>query len=201
MTQETLSLLGAEVETTQLRFVVAENYYDKDHVRDVVREIRQILEQYGYFMERYAIPDPGKHPHEGQLRSPMFLQLIFGILALFLSCFLLINMIHALLASQIRQIGIIKAVGGNTTRIILLYLSSVLVLSLLALGLALPVGIEAGKATARFVAGMLNFDILTGGIPLYAWVLMIALSPGFTPISESCTYCQSKRHSRSGGLE
>lgn len=172
ITQDTFTLFDAEAGAAQLKFVVAENYYDTDHVKEVAREISQILELYGYSVARCTIPIPGEHPHERQLRSLMFLQLVFGILALFLSCFLLINMIQALLAGQIRQIGIIKAVGGTTARVVLLYLGCVMILCIIAFALAIPLGVAAGKASARLVAGMLNFEILTDGIPITAWVLM-----------------------------
>ena len=54
---------------------------------------------------------PGEHPLNMVVQPVLALLGAFGVLALFLSAFLVINMISAIIAQQQQQIGMMKAVG------------------------------------------------------------------------------------------
>ena len=78
-----------------------------------------------------------------------------GVLALGLGLFLVVNTINALVAQQIPQIGIMKAIGGTTRQMMTLYLGSVLIYGLLAVFIALPLGVLAADAIAEMLLKMM----------------------------------------------
>ena len=71
-----------------------------------------------------------------------------GFLSLFLSVFLIINTVSALVAQQSRQIGIMKSVGGRSPQIVAMYLLLVVTYGLLALVLAVPIGVLGAQVSA-----------------------------------------------------
>lgn len=173
ITAETLESLGESPYYNQLMFVVATDSSDEAYIKSVAYRLKSQIEQQGYTVSRIEVPHPGKHPHASQMSSLMFLFEAFGILAFILSMLLVFNMITGLLARQVREIGVMKAVGATTVQIMATYLTGILVMGILATALALPVSILAGQALAAMVAGMLNFDIFSNAIPWWVFAAII----------------------------
>jgi putative ABC transport system permease protein len=69
------------------------------------------------------------------------------------------------LAPQVRQIAVMKAIGARNFQIIGMYSTLVLLLALGALIVGLPIGVVAGKWLAAFLVDLLNFEIENGSIP------------------------------------
>src|SRR5512133_3910311 len=88
------------------------------------------LKGQGYTVGEIRIPPPGKHPHQGQMNAILTLLLAFSLLALLLSAILTATMINGLLAQQIRQIGIMKAIGARSIQITGIYLALIVLLGL-----------------------------------------------------------------------
>ncbi|MEZ4734960.1 MAG: FtsX-like permease family protein [Caldilineaceae bacterium] len=121
------------------------------------------------------VPEPGKHEFE-QFLTPMLLIFgVLGVMSLLLSCFLVVNIISAILAQQTRQIGVMKTIGARNDQIVGMYLVTMLIFSLLALLVAVPLGWLGQRANTGFMAGLMNFDILTTGIPLPVLALEVAV--------------------------
>jgi len=78
------------------------------------------------------------------------------VASLFLSVFLVVNTINAIIAQQIPQIGIMKTVGGLSRQIATLYLAGVAVYGLLSLTLAVPLGALGADALARWMLSLIN---------------------------------------------
>src|SRR5207237_6355090 len=104
--------------------------------------------------------------------------------------FLVVNTIMAILSQQIKQIGIMKAVGALTPQIVAMYLAGVLIYGLLSLLVAVPLGAYAAYAFSAYIAGIVNFDpgpfrippqtaLLEVGVGLVV-PLVAALSPALT---------------------
>jgi putative ABC transport system permease protein len=171
ISRETLASLGGEPYLDELKIRVAENPLDKASIRTTAYELKTWLEQNGQTVSRIEIPEPGKHPHASQMATLLFLLETFGLVALGLSGVLTANMISALLAQQIRQIGVMKAVGGRARQVAVIYFGMVLFLGLLGLAVGIPLAVLAGRGYATFAAGMLNFQIFSDAIPLWAFAL------------------------------
>ena len=106
---------------------------------------------------------------------------IMGVIILFMSGLLVINTISALMAQQIRQIGIMKAVGGRTSQIIWMYLFSMLIIGFIALIIAVPLGNLLTRLSVQMLINVINFDIPTIVIPKQVLFLQVGLSI-FVPV-------------------
>jgi len=120
--------------------------------------------------------DPGQLPMNDVLQGILLLMGFLGVLSLFLSMFLVINTITALLTQQKRQIGVMKAVGGSTLQILGMYLAMVMCYGVLALLIAIPLGMEGARLLSRGMAVYFNFELpSTLEIPPQAIVLQVAI--------------------------
>jgi putative ABC transport system permease protein len=118
---------------------------------------------------------PRAHPHADQMRTFLFLLGAFGVLTLVLSAVLLANMMHALLANQVRQTGIMKTTGATTRQLVVMSLMHVASLASMALVLAMPLARSAGLAYARFAASILNANLTSESVPLWVTLAQIAV--------------------------
>jgi putative ABC transport system permease protein len=104
------------------------------------------------------------------------------------SVFLLINTMQALLTQQVRQIGVMKAVGGRGRQITALYLAIILIYGLLALAIAVPLSSWAARFIVSFIEYLINFEL--GEVRLAprvvvletALALLVPLLAGLWPI-------------------
>lgn len=171
ITRETFAKLGGDPYFNEVKILVAENPLDKTAIRSTAYETKAWLEQNGQAVSRIEIPEPGKHPHASQMATLLFLLEAFGLLALGMSGVLTANMISALMAQQIRQIGVMKAVGGRGSQVAVIYFGMVLLLGLLGLAVGMPLAVLAGRGYSEFASGMLNFQVFNNAIPAWAFIL------------------------------
>jgi putative ABC transport system permease protein len=178
VTLNTLAWLGETPNFNELRILVSQNALDVPHITEVAYQVKDFVEQQGRVVSTVSVPKPGEHPHTDQMNSLLFFFEAFGILALILSGILVANIITALLAQQIRQIGVMKALGARTCQIAGLYFGTVLIFGIAALFIGIPLGQMAGRQYAAFTAGFLNFDITSNYVPpwVYAVQIVIGLS-------------------------
>lgn len=144
----------------------------QEHTLKVIKQI----EINGDKVSSVQIPIPGEHPHQGQLSSLLFLQFGIGGLAILLSLILLINVISSIMSTQIKQIGIMKAIGGTYWQITTIYLLGVAILSVVAIILAIPLAYKVSLTYAGFIADQLNFNLINTTIPFEVISTLIALS-------------------------
>jgi putative ABC transport system permease protein len=175
ITPGTVKKLGGETVFQELRLAFSDPSLDQEAVRQEAGRIAGDLRSAGLTVSRMEVPVPGKHPHASQMSTLLFLLEAFGLLSLILSTILAANMISAMMAREIRQIGVMKTLGAGSGQVAALYLTTVGILGGLALLLALPAGYAAAQAYAQFGAGMLNFEIFRGDVPLPYWLLQIGL--------------------------
>jgi len=169
---ERMNITGIQPE---LKFTIRINKYDLQSIENQLKQTVSFLEKNNIKVKRTEILTPGRHIHQSQMDSLMFLLQMFGVLALLLSCFLIINMIMAIMAKETRQIGVMKAIGAGTGKITSIYLTIVLVFGFAATLIALPIGYMAGKSYATFVASMLNFELFNQSVSHGAWVFQVAI--------------------------
>lgn len=122
------------------------------------------------------VPEPGSH-FLGDIFSALSLLLLFlGALALGLSAFLVVNTVSALMSQQVKQVGIMKAVGGRAGQLERLYTVTVTAYGLLACALGVPLTAAATRWFADFAAEILNFRVMSYAPP--AWVIAVELAVG-----------------------
>ncbi len=75
-----------------------------------------VLAPAGVQVFRTTVPKPGSHLLGDIFKAVSLLLLALGVMSLALSGFLVVTTISALMAQQIKQVGIMKAVGGRGSR-------------------------------------------------------------------------------------
>jgi putative ABC transport system permease protein len=161
--------------------IETENGTDVETIREVAKRVEAKVEKSGLTVYSTWIPTPGTHPASDSIQPIILVMGFVGMLSLFLSGFLVINTISALLAQQKRQIGIMKIVGARAPQIMGLYLGMVIVFGVLSLGIALPLGDMAARALTGYMADLVNFDVADYRAPTS--VLAVEVSIGLiTPL-------------------
>ncbi|NMW18766.1 MAG: ABC transporter permease [Chlorobiaceae bacterium] len=72
--------------------------------------------------------------------------------------------------------GILKAIGTSRFQLFRIYVLMLLVIGALAGLIAIPASLLSGWAFAHFVAGKLNFNIITTTLPLFVYITLILAS-------------------------
>lgn len=175
ITLDTLAQLGEESYLDQVNILVAENRFDEGHIRKVAADVKKVIEDRGHTVSRMDIPKPGKHPHTDLMGVLLLGMSSFGLFALVLSAILVVNLLTALMASQVRQIGMMKAIGGTRWQIARIYFGQALLLGVAAIVVALPLGILGSRALCRYMAVFLNFDINSFVVPLWVYLLVAVI--------------------------
>jgi len=176
ITPDTLATLGESETLHILKVVVSDEPYNLAKIEATVSELAVWLKAQGYDVHEIRIPPPGKHPHQSQMTSVITLFLVFSFMALVLSAILTATMINGLLAQQIRQIGIMKAIGARTRQITGLYLVLIVALGAAASLIGVPLGTAAGRGFTSVIAQLLNLEIYSDAIP--AWVYLVLFAMG-----------------------
>ena len=181
ITLDTLAQLGEQPYLDQLNILVADKRFDADHIRDVTATVRKIIEGQGHRIRRIDIPSPGKHPHSDLTGALLLAMSTFGLFVLALSGILVINLITALMAAQVRQIGIMKACGASRWQLMKIYLGQALLLGAAATLVAFPLGLIGSRALCKYMAYFLNFDINSFAVPVWVY-LLVAFVGLLTPL-------------------
>jgi len=175
VTQATLHMLGESIAMRSLR-VSVDPSAGRRSVEQVVVGAAQWLKRSGYSVGEIRIP-PRHHPHWGVMSNIVRMLLTFGVLTLILSALLSATLTASLLSPQVRQIGIMKAIGARTGQIMALYLSLIAAIGLLAVAIGMPSGIYVGRPLAGFVARNHNIDLSSLAVPVWIY---LALAVGGT---------------------
>ncbi len=176
VTDETMRRLGVEGFTELAIIAAGDAGLTKEGVTAVADKVGKKIEGSGRTVDFTFIPKPGEHPASETITPVMLILSILGGLVLIVSGFLVVNTMQAQLSQQTRQIGILKAIGGRAGQIMGIYYAMVLAYALLALLIAVPLGIVAARAMSGLLAGMINFDI--HGFSLSPRVLGLQLGVG-----------------------
>src|SRR5260221_9920677 len=125
--------VGASGGYNRLYINVAGNPQTREPIESVTTAVDKRITDLGGIVLGTSISEPGKPVLEDSLQTILIILSVTGFLSLLLSGFLITNIMSALVAHQVRQIGVIKAVGGVPRQIVGIYLVMVLILGILAL--------------------------------------------------------------------
>ncbi|MFQ5575491.1 MAG: ABC transporter permease [Anaerolineae bacterium] len=165
VTFDTMEWLGGPHTFNELHIIVAEKADDVDHIQWVAERVKSKIEKSGRNVPVMQIHQPGKLPLDNYFQAISLILGALGFLSLFLSGFLVVNTISALLAQQIRQIGVMKAIGAGAGQLMVMYLALVMIFGLLALLLGVPMGVEGARNFVGFLSYFLNFQLSSFTVP------------------------------------
>lgn len=158
VTPRTLEWLGGSPDYSGLSISVAERQTDAKHVTEVAQAVADRLKRAGAEVYFVSVYQPGHHFAWNITQGIFFVLNILGYMTVFLSGFLIVNTITALMTQQTRQIGIMKAVGGGTGQIFSLYVVLILGFGLAAFLIAVPLANMLAEAFGGGMATYLNFS-------------------------------------------
>ena len=160
VTPKTLEWLGGSRNYDSLAISVAEKQTDQEHVTKVAQAVADRVERAGatvYFVNVYQ---PGHHFAYSISNGVFFILTVLGYMTVLLSGFLIVNTITALVTQQTRQIGIMKAIGGDNSQLFMMYVVLIIGFGLAALAVAVPLANGGAKFFGGGMAQYLNFHPL-----------------------------------------
>ena len=178
--------------------------YSKENVQQAIDDINEKLKPQGVSVAYSEVLHPEEHYLQETINGVGLVLAVMAIASLGLSVMLVINTINAIIAQQIPQIGIMKAVGSTRRQITTMYLSAIFVYGFLSLVIAVPIGAYAGNALARWMLNLLNvpvtpFEILPNVFLLQVLVgLLTPLLAGLYPVLQGVAIPAANAISQSG---
>lgn len=162
--------------------------YSAEAARAVATNIRALHGDNGIAVNATLLQDPEKHWGRPFLAGVNQVLQIMALAALALASVLIMNTVSAHITQQTDQIGVMKALGGSSLTIAMLYLSETGLLALLAILLAAPLALLAAYYSSCHLLGL--FNIACGGFDfspravLYMLLggLLVPLLAAFGPI-------------------
>jgi putative ABC transport system permease protein len=155
--------------------IIVTNADDSEHAQRVLSEVKSRAEKNGLTIPLSFATEPGELPLEEVLQAVMLLMGALGMMSLFLSTFLIINTVSALLAQQKRQIGVMKAIGASTVQVMGMYLAMVTSYGLVALVVAAPLSGVGARALSTYLAGWFNLNLTDLRTPPIAIALQVII--------------------------
>jgi putative ABC transport system permease protein len=176
LTAETLRWLGEEVIFDELRVLMSSAADDASASAATSQRLAEWLASRGDTVHSIRVPPPGKHPHHNQFNAVMVMFCLFGVMSLTLTGVLIATLVEALMARQVREVGVMKAMGATRGQLVRLYLSMLGGLAVIAFMLSWGPGVLTARAWTAAVARVLNFDVASPTIPAWAFALEAGLS-------------------------
>jgi putative ABC transport system permease protein len=182
VTFDTIAWLGEPRTYNELYVVIKGAAHTRADAERIIAHVRDKVEKSGRTVYQTSVPQPHQHPLDSMIRALVLILGTLGFLSLFLSVFLVLNTVSALLMQQVRQIGVMKAIGARVGQIAGMYVGMVVAFGVLALIVAVPLGVFGTRIITQYIARLLNFDITTIGLPPQVLALEIAVAVIFPPL-------------------
>ncbi len=161
VTVDTLPWLERPETYNTLYATVSQGRNDRAAIRVVADRVLRDLERNSYFTGGSIVRTSQEHPNLTYVDAMTAVIYILGFLVVFLSGFLITNTFSALLNQQVEQIGVMKTLGASRGQIVRLYMVLILVFSLIALLIAVPLSYQAAYAFLTYLSGRINFRVET----------------------------------------
>jgi putative ABC transport system permease protein len=147
----------------------------RTQVERIATRVRGAVERTGRAVYVESVPKPGKFWADDAVQSMIMLLSVLAVVGLALSALLVVNVVSALLAQHVRQIGIMKAVGASARRAAAMYLATSTVFGLLALALAIPLGALGALVIVDVTTKLIDVDTPSFSIPPSVLAIEIAV--------------------------
>lgn len=179
VTQEAFQKMAGFYGANRLRITLED--YSEDNFFTAADRINEKLKKMGLSVGYSEALHPEEHYLQEMIDGVGMVLTVMAAASLGLSVILVINTMNALIAQQIPQIGIMKAIGGTRRQIITLYLSAIFVYGFFSLAIAVPLGAYAGNALAQWMLYLLNVPEISFRIlpEVFAIQIFVGL---FTPL-------------------
>ena len=152
---DTARRIGSLAADNRLLFRLA----DPDRRAATERDIAAVLDKRGLGRGAFWVNDPANQVGRRELETLLLLMQVFSGLGVILSGSLVANTLGAVMAEEMRFIGIMKAIGGRAWAIAVPYLAGAAALGLVGAALGLAAGIAGGQALAAYLGSFLSLEL------------------------------------------
>ena len=134
--------------------------HSADDVKRVSDVLTRDLNARGITITSVEIPKFNEHPHQWQLNTLLFLIGTIGLLAFIMGAVLVSQLMRSVMASQVRQIGILKAIGGSQFQVFQIYIAMLLIAASLLLPVVLSLSILLKGSAVSVKEALSDYGIL-----------------------------------------
>ncbi|MFN2148948.1 MAG: ABC transporter permease [Anaerolineales bacterium] len=190
VTFDTLRQYGVPEAYNHLLATVQGDGGDEMHIRQIAATVEERLDRNGVMHFRTDTNLSTQNSMASTVLAVLGVLGVLGGLITILSSSLIINTLNALLTQHLRQIGVMKLVGGRSRQIMGMYLALILAYGVIALIITVPLGALAGYWLAEFVTNMMGaklqgFRIVPLAILVQALIaFLLPLGAGFFPVNK-----------------
>ncbi|MBK8984612.1 MAG: FtsX-like permease family protein [Chloroflexi bacterium] len=132
--------------------------YSKEYARDRAAAIKDRLARQGIGIAISIYQDPDEHWGRAFLLGITVVLRVLAVISLLISVIIVANSMTAIITQQTDQIGVIKAIGGQSHIIVQVFMAGVLIYGFLALLVALPTGVIAAYQGSKWFLALFNID-------------------------------------------
>ncbi len=125
------------------------------------------------FQDRIVPPDTP--PAESILNALFLILGLIGVIVVILGIFLVYNSVSAIVAQQVNQIGVMKAIGADSWQVVWSYLLLVFSYGVLAAIISVPIGGAAAIGLQGFFTQFLNMEAATVGVDKTAVLVQVII--------------------------
>jgi len=131
-----------------------------------LRQRDELASQIASLLDRRHVPrgglevrDPDAYTGQRELQTLLRLMIALSVLALVISAFLVTNTLAATVAEQVREIGILKALGAGRRHVLRIYLWTGLAYAVVGTPLGIAAGYFGGWQLLVYLGRLLNTDV------------------------------------------
>lgn len=190
LSTSTLSSIGLEPYFNRMLITIDGDGGNIDEIDAVAARVEDKFERNNALVFRNQTDLSTEHPMAATTLAILGVLTVLAVLITLLSSSLIFNTLNALLTQQLRQIGVIKLVGGQSRQILGMYVVLIIAYSLVTLIITIPLGAIAGFGFASFMSNLLGATLQGFRIVPLAFVLqvivaiVVPLGAGYFPINQ-----------------
>ncbi len=173
VTHATMEKLGGSSQNNFVNLITTGSHTDAAHVREMTERAAEVLTANGVTVMNVNVNRPGQPQAQSTVDTVIALMGALSVLVVLLSTFLVTNTISALLGQQVRQIGVMKAIGATFGQVAGVYLGLVVTFGLIALVIAIPLGAFVSLGLSLWLIGMLNANPSSFVLPFEAILIQL----------------------------
>jgi putative ABC transport system permease protein len=169
-------------------FFVRVTPYSPDYAKEVATAIKDQLAKQDIRVAAFVYQDPDKHWGRTFFDAFTLVLKLLALICVVMSAVLVYNTVSFLIVQQTNQIGVLKAIGGQTLTIIGVYLSGAFIYGVLALMIALPLSAMVAASMTKNFLNLFNIDYDVFQVSRDALTyqvisgLVVPLLAGLTPV-------------------
>ena len=161
---ETMEGLTGNKLLDQIYITIDGNLKSIERNKKIAKNVTDYLKTKGIGVNEFDVPTPGEFYATESLEGVTLIMIILGSLSVVLGTSLIINIINSIMLQHIKQIGIMKTIGGTFRQITLMYVGMISLIGIVTMIISLPLSAFLGYKICELLAYMFNIDL--GGIQI-----------------------------------